>query len=197
MSRHSRRGRSGTPEVTSDDSPQPRPGGGATPAPLAAELARLAPAALAAALEAIAAPAFVVRAPSIVLHANTRGRALLERERERVLSALRGGAYGVGGACRPPARFPVDDTADHFVAVFADVPGEATHRIAGVARRWGLTPRQAAVLVLVAQGASNRGAAERLVCSEKTIELHVSALLAKTRCASRAQLVASFWTEQG
>jgi DNA-binding NarL/FixJ family response regulator len=53
------------------------------------------------------------------------------------------------------------------------------------------------VLELVAQGESNRAVAARLGCSEKTVELHVSALLAKTHCASRSQLVASFWTEPG
>jgi DNA-binding NarL/FixJ family response regulator len=53
------------------------------------------------------------------------------------------------------------------------------------------------VLALVAQGESNRTVATRLGCSEKTVELHVSALLAKTRCASRAQLVAAFWTDAG
>ena len=81
--------------------------------------------------------------------------------------------------------------------VLHDLEGDARTRLATVTRRWGLTPRQSAVLALVAQGESNRTVAGRLGCSEKTVELHVSALLAKTRCASRSQLVASFWTDLG
>jgi DNA-binding NarL/FixJ family response regulator len=79
--------------------------------------------------------------------------------------------------------------------VLQDLPGDARARLPTVARRWGLTPRQSSVLLLVAEGASNRSVAEKLACSEKTVELHVSALLAKTRSQSRAQLVAAFWTE--
>jgi DNA-binding CsgD family transcriptional regulator len=155
-----------------------------------AELLRLAPAALAAALEAIPSPAFVVRAPAQVLLANGRGRALLEAERERVVRALSSGAAEGG-------RFAVEAAPELEVVVVPDIDGDARSRLAGVTRRWGLTPRQSAVLALVAQGESNRTVATHLGCSEKTVELHVSALLAKTRCASRAQLVAAFWTDAG
>jgi DNA-binding NarL/FixJ family response regulator len=154
-----------------------------------AELARIAPAALAAALEAIPSPAFVVRGAAGILQANVRGRTLLEAERDRVLSALAAGAVELG-------RYQVEG-ADVQVVVLPDLDGDARARLTGITRRWGLTPRQSAVLALVAQGESNRTVATRLGCSEKTVELHVSALLAKTRCASRAQLVAAFWTDAG
>lgn len=159
----------------------------------AAELARIAPAALGAALEAIPSPAFVIRAPSSILQANARGRALLSADRERVLGLLRSAAP----APRGPVRFAIEAAPDHLVMVLHDLEGDARSRLVAVTRRWGLTPRQSAVLALVAQGESNRTVAGRLGCSEKTVELHVSALLAKTRCASRSQLVASFWTDVG
>jgi DNA-binding CsgD family transcriptional regulator len=154
------------------------------------ELLRVAPAALAAALEAIPSPAFLVRAPDHVLQANGRGRAFLDSDRERVIRALATGVAEVG-------RFPVEALPDVQVVVVPDLDGDARSRLGGITRRWGLTPRQSAVLALVAQGESNRTVASRLGCSEKTVELHVSALLAKTRCASRAQLVAAFWTDAG
>jgi DNA-binding CsgD family transcriptional regulator len=165
----------------------------AAAAPLAehaADLERIAPAALAAALEAIPSPTFVFRAPGTVLHANARGRSLLAADRERVLAAL-----ADDSAARGTLRFPVDSEPNHALVVLRDLAGDAHSRLPTVTRRWGLTPRQSAVLAQVAQGETNRTVAEKLGCSEKTVELHVSALLAKTRCASRSQLVASFWTD--
>ena len=156
-----------------------------------AEVARIAPAALDAALAALPAPAFLVRAPGTVLRANARGRALLAAEPERVLAALRDDtAHGP----LAPVRYLLQGTA-HFLAVLPDVEDQAARRAPALSARWGLTPRQTGVLALVAEGDTNRSIARRLGCSEKTVELHVSALLAKTRCASRSQLVAAFWTD--
>jgi DNA-binding CsgD family transcriptional regulator len=157
------------------------------------DLARIASAALGAALEAIPSPAFVVRLPSTVLQANARGRSLLSSERDRVLGLV----WSTAPPPRGLARFPIESAPEHLVVVLHDLEGDARSRLAAVTGRWGLTPRQSSVLALVAQGESNRTVAGRLGCSEKTVELHVSALLAKTRCASRSQLVASFWTELG
>jgi DNA-binding CsgD family transcriptional regulator len=159
----------------------------------AEDLARIASVALGAALEAIPSAAFVVRLPSTILQANARGRALLSSDSDRVLGLVRSAAPPPRG----PVRFPIESEPEHLVLVLHDLEGDARTRLVTVTRRWGLTPRQSAVLALVAQGESNRTVAGRLGCSEKTVELHVSALLAKTRCASRSQLVASFWTDLG
>jgi DNA-binding CsgD family transcriptional regulator len=159
----------------------------------AADLARVASAALGAALEAIPSPAFLLRLPSTILRANARGRSLLADDRERVLGLVR----STTPPPRGPVRFPLESHPEHVVVVLHDLEGDARSRLAAVTQRWGLTPRQSAVLALVAQGESNRTVAGRLGCSEKTVELHVSALLAKTRCSSRSKLVASFWTDLG
>jgi DNA-binding NarL/FixJ family response regulator len=73
-------------------------------------------------------------------------------------------------------------------------PADVESRAALLGTRWGLTPRQREVLAWVARGSSNRGVGARLGCSESTVELHVTAILRKAGCASRAQLVAGFWT---
>ncbi len=153
------------------------------------DLGQLAPAALDAALEAVGAPAFLVRAPATVLRANARGAALLAADPARVDSALRDG----NGDPRGVRRYAVSE-AGHFLAVLAATRPDAVARAPALASTWRLTPRQTAVLALVAEGNTNRSVAERLGCSEKTVELHVSALLAKTHCATRSQLVAAFWT---
>ncbi|MBC7995964.1 MAG: helix-turn-helix transcriptional regulator, partial [Rhizobacter sp.] len=54
----------------------------------------------------------------------------------------------------------------------------------------GLTARERAVLELIGQRLSNRDIAERLHRSQRTVEHHVSALLAKLGAASRDDAVA-------
>jgi DNA-binding NarL/FixJ family response regulator len=52
-----------------------------------------------------------------------------------------------------------------------------------------LTPREAAVLGLVAAGRTNRQIGEELFISEKTVSVHVSRVMAKLEAASRTEAV--------
>lgn len=58
-----------------------------------------------------------------------------------------------------------------------------------------LTPRECDVLALVANGHSNRRIADNLGCSSRTVEVHVSRLLEKSNCDSRAELIARVWAQ--
>ena len=53
-----------------------------------------------------------------------------------------------------------------------------------------LTPREREVLSLLADGHTNREIAQRLFIAEGTAELHVSRILGKLGCSTRAQAVA-------
>jgi DNA-binding NarL/FixJ family response regulator len=53
-----------------------------------------------------------------------------------------------------------------------------------------LSPREAEVLPLVAEGLTNKDIAERLVVSESTARFHVGSLLNKLRADNRTQVVA-------
>jgi DNA-binding NarL/FixJ family response regulator len=114
-------------------------------------------------------------------------------EAERVHQALAAGAAGY---------LLKDAEADEVGAAVRAAHGGEVHLDAAVARkltqslvapRGGtvLTPREREILVLVAQGKSNRDVADTLVISERTARTHVSKVLAKLGLTSRTQ--AALW----
>jgi DNA-binding NarL/FixJ family response regulator len=109
-----------------------------------------------------------------------------------VVEALRAGARG----------FLTKDAGAEEIqqAIAAVVRGEAAidptvqrHLVDAVSGRPELpdelTPREAEVLSLIAEGLSNGEIAARLVVSEATVKSHVNHLFAKTRVRDRAQAV--------
>jgi DNA-binding CsgD family transcriptional regulator len=60
----------------------------------------------------------------------------------------------------------------------------------------GLTPTEATVAGLVAEGRTNREVAARLVLSEKTVESHLSRIYRKLGVRSRAELAHRYPTGQ-
>jgi DNA-binding NarL/FixJ family response regulator len=116
-----------------------------------------------------------------------------------VVEALRAGARG----------FLTKDAGAEEIerAIAAVVRGDAAidpavqhHLVDVVAGRLelpdGLTPREAEVLALIAQGLSNGEIAARLFVSEATVKSHINHLFAKTGVRDRAQAV-SYAYRQG
>jgi DNA-binding NarL/FixJ family response regulator len=109
-----------------------------------------------------------------------------------VVDALRAGARGF---------LTKDAGAEEITqAIAAVMRGEAAidpsvqhHLVDAVAGRPqlpdGLTPREAEVLALVAEGLSNTEIAARLFVSEATVKSHINHLFAKTGARDRAQAV--------
>ena len=111
-----------------------------------------------------------------------------------VLSALRAGARGY---------LTKDAGAEQIhAAIVAVARGEAAldpavqaHVLAGLAEQGealpdGLTPREAEVLSLIAEGLTNAQIADRLVVSQATVKSHVNRVFAKAGVRDRAQAVA-------
>ena len=76
-----------------------------------------------------------------------------------------------------------------LVIVQDDAP-RADHAARAIALRHGLTPRETQVLAQLARGVSNLRIAHVLGCAERTVEVHVTRLLAKMECATRAEAIA-------
>jgi DNA-binding NarL/FixJ family response regulator len=120
-----------------------------------------------------------------------------------VIQALRAGASGF---------LTKDATSGQIAdALQAAIRGEAAidpavqhHLVRAIARtaplEWappdqsrlpdGLTPREATVLTLIAEGLSNTEIAERLTVTETTVKSHINHLYGKTGARDRAQAVA-------
>jgi DNA-binding CsgD family transcriptional regulator len=151
--------------------------------------------ALTAALDAIGAAAFIVTAMGSVKHANRAGGELLVHKGRALRAELEA---CVGRAPRSP-RFAVtrlfaDGMREHFFVVERPARGDVRPRAAAAARAWQLTPRQAEVLLLLARGESNKAIAAQLRCTERTVEVHVSAILHRADVESRAALAALVWS---
>jgi DNA-binding NarL/FixJ family response regulator len=76
---------------------------------------------------------------------------------------------------------------DAFVRLGASVD---VARLGGAGTAHGLSPRELQVLRLVAAGETNKAIAAELVLSERTVDRHVSNILAKLRVSSRAAATA-------
>lgn len=151
--------------------------------------------ALAEALEALARPAFLITDTGAVKVANTAGTHLWESDRRRTCDSL------IDCARRPERaqRFSVtrvksNDRRDHFLVIGKpDRSLETQTRTLAAAQRWQLSKRQREVLLLIVEGGTNRVIAATLGIAERTVEVHITAILDKAQVENRSELAASVW----
>jgi DNA-binding CsgD family transcriptional regulator len=98
----------------------------------------------------------------------------------------------LGRACRAlgdedSAAMALDAARDAYARLGA---ADDVARLGGADAGHGLSPRELEVLRLVAAGATNRAIAAELVLSERTVDRHVSNILAKLAVPSRAAATA-------
>jgi DNA-binding CsgD family transcriptional regulator len=153
--------------------------------------------ALPAVLEAAGTPALLLSGVGAVVLANASARSLLERGRRDLLALLRAELAGTG-----PGRFAITPLAvpgcpTYLLAVQRPEPEDPRSLAAAFAARYGLTARQAEVVALAARGLANKTIAAHLRCAESTVEMHLTAVFARTQVESRAALVAQFWKGAG
>lgn len=142
------------------------------------------------AMEAIPSAAFITNKDGVVLFSNAEGRRLLcdvTRTGDEIRRA-------VGGD--PTARFSVSRVEGRpgrerrlVVACSSPPLGSPASSVEVAAKTWRLSRRQAEVLALVVEGYPNASIAQHLGISICTVEVHVTALLARADVDNRSSLV--------
>ncbi len=150
---------------------------------------------LGAAMDAIGSAAYLLHGGAVV-HTNAAGKAALEADRAGTLERLRAHLAARGDGTIAVSRHVGAGTPEYALAVDRAPRRDPAARAESLGARWGLTAAQRRVLANVATGATNKATAATLRCSEGTIEFHLTAILARVGCESRAALVARFWTEE-
>lgn len=110
---------------------------------------------------------------------------------ERVATAFERGAdsYVLKGTPSDELVAVVRTVAQGGTRIPSDI-AEQLARAVRTPRRDRLTEREREILALLADGLSNRAAAERLGIAERTVKFHVGEILARLGATNRAQAVA-------
>jgi DNA-binding CsgD family transcriptional regulator len=145
------------------------------------------------ALDAIGRAAFVVDGRGRIVDANVLARGLVASEgravREELLAAIKRRAEHPRWAVTPVALR--GGGVEYLVLARAWNGDRVAHQVTRASQRWGLTDRQTEVLAKLIEGNANQTIAAMLGVSERTVEVHVTALLEKAQVESRSALIAN------
>lgn len=141
------------------------------------------------AMEAIPSAAFITNGDGLVLFSNGEGRRLLSHP-GRTRDEIREAANGDSSAPFTVSRIAGRAGRERRLLVrrpSVECP-ESPSRVA--ATTWGLSRRQAEVLALVVEGHPNASIAQLLGIALRTVEVHMTAILARAGVENRSSLVA-------
>jgi DNA-binding CsgD family transcriptional regulator len=156
---------------------------------------------LIAAVEAIGAPVLIVGNQGEVLHANSNGRSLVERDPRGISQSF---ARTVEGAPNDHGWDLIPLSGHNGSRRFLAILSSASRAVAPAQTRavapvvcvtsartsWKLTARQTQVLDLVARGLTNATIAEDLDIGVGTVEFHIAKIFDKAGVDNRATLIA-------
>jgi DNA-binding NarL/FixJ family response regulator len=151
-------------------------------------------AALEVALEALGQPAYVVTATGRVAYANSAGRAQVDQGQAHAAEAVTHYARGepVGEELSiSPLR--LTGTPSYYLAIDRSTCTRTSARVQTLRANWKLTARETEVLGHLIRGESNKAISVSLGCAERTVEVHVTRILAKAQVESRSALIAKFF----
>jgi DNA-binding NarL/FixJ family response regulator len=117
-------------------------------------------------------------------------RARFDRDPAAAREALVSAARGLDPSARRTVLSGVSREGALLIVFAAPAVDLRAKRLETIVARYELTPRQAEVLRMLVRGASNRAIAGSLDCAERTVEIHVTAILAKLDVESRSAAVA-------
>lgn len=141
------------------------------------------------ALEHVPRAVFVLSRCGGLVHANALGRHRVETEGLTLLHRL---ARSIHVEQRDLEAHEMSDVGHPGLVMMMATPVDPIAGLAALAgQRWGLTARQRDVLTCVLRGHSNLRVSLELGISERTVEVHVTALFERARCCSRAELISS------
>lgn len=140
---------------------------------------------LEAVLERLEVPTFIARADGAVRYENSLGRLMREADPLALEGELR--AAVAGGRTEHTFALTPLTIAGWFLVSAAG--GGTALCVERARRQYRLTRRQRDVLELVVVGATNRTIAELLGITERTVEVHLSAIYERAGVENRATLV--------
>jgi DNA-binding CsgD family transcriptional regulator len=146
------------------------------------------------AMETLGVPAFVVARNGSLVEANSFGKAWLASDPATHAARLRK-ALQLGGEQSgfQVVRVELGSAAPAYFVWRPAVPSPPAGIVDQRAREWRLTGRQHTALRLLAMGLSNKAVATEMKCAEKTVEVHVSAILKKAGASSRTSLLSKLF----
>lgn len=139
-------------------------------------------------VEAICAPVLIVAANGNVVHANAKGRSLLNNDSRFALQSLKRMLAGEQNDDCVLIPLVGQNESAHYLAILESIAPVASMDAAKT--RWKLTARQAQVMDLIARGMTNATIATILEIGEVTVEFHVSRILEKAGVENRTALIA-------